>query len=119
MHNFVELIFLFLPRTERVGELEAAVKEQEKEASEVISKWEESYSALEKKNSELLTALEAKDADSEALSSLQTRLDETQVALDETKAKLSDGENAAIESQGKTVLFCGSLNLPCTFYFDI
>lgn len=94
-----------------MGELESTVKEQEKEANDVISKWEESYSALEEKHSELLAALEAKEHDSEALSSLQTRLDEAQGALDETKAKLSDGENAAVEFQGMKVLFCGSADI--------
>ena len=76
------------------------MKEQEKEASDVISKWEESYAVLEARHSELSAALEANEADSEALSALQVRLDETQAALDSTQAKLSEGEKAEVDLQG-------------------
>lgn len=79
------------------------MKEQEKEASEVISRWEESYAALEERYSELSAALEAKEANTECLSSLQTRLDETQATLEDTKAKLNSGEKAKLELQGMAI----------------
>ena len=110
------LPFIYLTlslRVERVSELESTVKDLElqlqqqgEETNEVISKWEESYAVLEGKHSELSAALESKESASDALFSLQTQLHETQSALDDAKAKLSEGNSAHVESEGKAKAAC-------------
>lgn len=78
-----------------LNDLEQQLQQQEQEASNAISKWEESYTALEEKQAGLVESLKSKEAaSSEALSNLQSRLIKTQSDLDEAQAKLSDDRKA-------------------------
>lgn len=95
---------------ERIGELEITIKglesqlqQEDKQASDVISKWEESYKQLEQTQAEsmaeLMTALESKESVSNDFASLQLQLNETQTALDEAMAKINKESREQVEVQ--------------------
>lgn len=66
-----------------MDELESAAKDQEEEASNAIAQWQETYTALEEKNNELLASVEAAQAD-----------------LNDAKTKLSETEGSLLEAEG-------------------
>lgn len=107
---------------EKVAELESTIKsmeeqltEQEEEASTAISKWQESCTALEERNVELLKALGeagagAKDAESvvvkearpqESFSTSPKEMVETKTALSESQAKLEEAESVIVKWEGE------------------
>lgn len=93
---------------EQVAELESVVKdlkvelsEQEENAEGVIKKWQESCSALEEKNSELLDSLES-SVGADALNALQAKLAETEKALADAKDALGEDGSVLRQWQGES-----------------
>lgn len=77
-----------------MSELELALKDSDEEAQNTISKWQESHTALEEKNAELLSSIETYKAD----------LDEAQNAIAKWQESytLIEGNNAELESSLET-----------------
>ena len=91
---------------EQVAELESVVKdlkvelsEQEENAEEVIKKWQESCTALEERNRELLASLESSSG-SDVLNALQAELAETEKSLADAKDALGNDGSVLLQWQG-------------------
>lgn len=85
-----------------VDNLQAQLVEQEKEAEDVIGKWQESCNALKEQNNQLEQEL-ASSSDNEG--ALHEKLTDTQKALEEAKHKLKDDEVTLARDQGKHIKF--------------
>lgn len=109
--------------TERVAELDALVKdleeqlaEQEETANSVIEQWQESCTALEERNKELMQSPEeagetkereginGHEGNSKTLTTLLAELEETKAAFAEAQAKLEDDDNVVVKWEGKNSL---------------
>lgn len=107
---------------ERVAALEAEVKEldvqlteQEESANAAITQWQESFTALEEQNTELVQALETAggskegnpisghESSQESIAALNADLETTKAALAEAEAKLAEDDQVVVKWEGKGV----------------
>lgn len=104
-----------------VQNLEATLNEQEEEANTAIGVWQQSYTAMEQKKTELAEEIESSREQSdklrqEAVSALQQKLEQTEAALIEAQKRFSDADASATQLQGKTTIpqRCTSLDWSLT-----
>jgi septal ring factor EnvC (AmiA/AmiB activator) len=84
-----------------VRDLEGQLTEQEEDANNVISKWQESFTALDEQRSKLAQELEAAEKSAECLNG---QLRATQLLLDKAYQNLSIEKEAEVKLQGVLVI---------------
>ena len=112
--------FFFFCCVERVAELELALKDseaQDEEVQRVIAQWQETCTALEEKNAELVRSQESSGGDeggisNDAFNALQAKLEETEKALADARDTLGDDGDALLQWQGATHLYFFSTVFP-------
>lgn len=96
-------------------ELDLQLTEQEESANAAIAQWQESFTALEEKNVELMQALETSggsnegnpisghESSQESIAALNADLETTKTALAEAEAKLAEDDLVVVKWEGKGV----------------
>ena len=101
--------------------MEAQLKEQEEEASTAIGVWQQSYTALEEKNSELeqlveVSREESKNLREQEVASLERKLVEAEAALAAATERSSGTDEAAMRLKGRWLVSWGhKLSLSLTY----